>query len=106
MANKKYDGVIEAVHYGPDGQVDWVRGYLRRGPTWSDRIIMRRDDLIKEIKSGKKMVLGQRVMYMAGTFELGAPVQVVGSQGKEAVITAGAAQSAPDRDTLEGAPVI
>ena len=31
MANKKYDGVIEAVHYAPDGQVEWVRAYLRRG---------------------------------------------------------------------------
>lgn len=103
MANIKYDGVIEAVHYRPDGQVDWVRAYLRRGPTWSDRIIMKRDDLVKEIKQGRRMMLGQRIEFLAGTFDVTVPVQVTGSDGKEVLVTS----SGPaDRDNLEGAPVL
>ncbi len=103
MADKKYDGVIEAVHYGPDGQVDWVRVYLRRGPTWSDHIIMRRSDLIKEIQKGRKMMVGNRADYMAGTFEVSIPVQVAGTGGSEVLTTS---SSSTERDMLEGVPVI
>ena len=103
MANKKYDGVIEAVHYTPDGRVDWVRVYLRRGPTWSDRVILKRQDLIDEIKTGKRMMLGQRIQYMAGTFEVTHPVQVSGSVGQEVLITS---SNSSDKDCLEGAPVL
>jgi hypothetical protein len=103
MANQKYDGVIEAVHYTPDGQVDWVRAYLRRGPTWSDRIIMRRQDLIDEIKSGKRMMLGKRVQYMAGTFEVSKSIKIGGSDSQEYLFSA---YSSTKRDFLEGAPVI
>lgn len=103
MADKKYDGILEAVHYGPDGQVDWVRVYLRRGPTWSDRIIMRRLDLMNEIQKGRKFMIGKRVEFMAGTFEVSTPVQVAGSRGAEVLTTN---SSATERDNLEGAPVI
>lgn len=103
MANKKYDGVIEAVHYAPDGSVDWVRAYLRRGPTWSDRVILRRQDLIQEIKSGKHMMLGKRVEYMAGTFDVSLPVTVSSSNGKEVLVTS---SSPAEHDHLEGAPVL
>lgn len=103
MADKKYDGVIEAVHYGPDGQVDWVRAYLRRGPTWSDRVIIRRPDLISEIQKGRKMMVGKRVEYMAGTFDVSTLVQVSGSNGTEVLTTS---SSSKDRDLLEGVPVI
>jgi hypothetical protein len=103
MAQKKYDGVIEAVHYGPDGQVEWVRAYLRRGPAWSDRVILQRPELIREILSGKKFMLGQRVQYMAGTFEVTVPVLVSGQAGKQVLATA---ENTTGSDLLEGAPVI
>lgn len=103
MPNPKYDGVIEAVHYTPAGQVDWVRAYVRFGMAWSDRVIIHRSDLIQEIKSGKKMVLGRRVQYMAGTFEVTAPVKVVGAGNQEVLSTSG---SSSDKDRLEGAPTL
>jgi len=103
MANPKYDGVIEAVHYTKGGQVDWVRAYLRRGPTWSDRIIMKRQNLIDEIKSGRKMMIGKRVALMAGTFEVSSPVLTAGASGKEVLVTSGSDSS---RDQLEGTPVL
>lgn len=103
MADKNYDGVIEAVHYAPDGQVDWVRAYLRRGPTWSDRIIIPRRDLIEELKRGRSMVLGKRVELMAGTFEVSHPVRVARSGNREVLVTT---DDAAERDQLEGTPVI
>jgi hypothetical protein len=103
MANPKYDGVIEAVHYTEGGQVDWVRAYLRRGPTWSDHVILRRQDLISEIKAGRKMMVGKRIEFMAGTFDVSAPVLVSGSGGNEVLVVNG---KSADRDRLEGVPVL
>lgn len=103
MAKQKIDGVIEAVHYRPDGQVDWVRAYLRRGSAWSDRVILTRADLIKAIKAGQKMMIGQRVEFMAGTFDVSAPVNVTGRDGQEVLSTS---TTASDRDQLEGAPIL
>lgn len=53
MAKQKFDGVIDAVHYNPDGQVKWVRAYLRRGATFTDNLLIQRQDLVEEIRSGK-----------------------------------------------------
>ena len=57
MAKVKYDGVIEAVHYAADGQVEWVRAYLRRGPAFSDRIMLDRQTLIEDLKAGLDRLL-------------------------------------------------
>jgi hypothetical protein len=103
MAKKNYDGIIEAVHYAPDGQVAWVRAYLRRGPTWSDRIIMTRRDLIDEIKSGSDLMIGRRVELMAGTFDVTHPVKVANNSGRDVLIST---KDGSDCDQLEGAPVI
>jgi hypothetical protein len=103
MADQKYDGVIEAVHYRQDGQVDWVRAYLRRGAAWSDRVILKRAELIQEITSGKRMMIGQRVEYMAGTFNVSAHLEVAGPSGKQVLLTNSANA---DHDILEGIPVL
>ena len=101
--NKKVDGVIEAVHYKPDGQLDWVRAYLRRGSAWSDRVIITRDELVKNIKAGMHMSLGQRIDFLAGTFDFGAPVALSVTGGKEVLVTS---STASDHDLLEGAPLL
>jgi hypothetical protein len=103
MADKKYDGVVEAVHYRQDGQVDWVRAYLRRGAAWSDRVIIKRAELIKEINAGKRIMTGQRVEFMAGTFNISDPVKVAGSNGSQVLVTT---SSNTDHDLLEGVPVL
>jgi len=103
MAKQKFDGVIEAVHYKPDGQVDWVRTYLRRGPTFSDYILLDRQTLIEHLKSGKKYMVGERIPQLASTFEVTRPVKVI-QNGSRDILVVGDIQS--DQDRLEGVPLI
>ncbi len=70
MGKQKFDGVIDAVHYRPGGQIKWVRAYLRRGATWSDRVLLDRDQLVELLKLGKNMQIGSRVEFMGGTFNV------------------------------------
>ena len=97
---KKFDGVIEAVHY-QDGQIISARLFERRGATFSDRIIIAREDLIQFLKKGKTVVTGKRMEYLASTFETGATVQAISRNGKVFLSTR------PDasKDELEGVPV-
>ncbi len=102
MANLKYDGVVEAVRYSPEGQLKLVRVYLRRGATWSDRMLLTRGDFLDILKTGKKMMIGKRIEFMAGTFDVSTPVQVKGADGQETIY---AARALDGRDNLEGAPI-
>lgn len=74
MARPKYDIVLEAVHYTPDGKIDWVRGYERRGAAFSDRMIWKRDRLADLLRQGKKVVTGQRKEFWGSSFEVDRPV--------------------------------
>lgn len=103
MAKPKIDGVIEAVRYNPDGQIRWVRAYLRRGPTYSDHILLDRQALIEQLKSGKYFMAGERVEQMASTFQLGKPVHLQNNNGQEVLVT-GETQSNQDR--LDGVPIV
>ncbi len=103
MAKPKFDGVVEAAHYGPDGNVAWVRVYERRGPTFSDRLIVDRPTFIERIKAGRKYVVGKRVPLMASTFETSHPVRYL-QDGKHGVLATGDLKS--DQDRLEGVPVL
>ncbi len=103
MAKPKFDGVVEAVHYKPDGRVAWVRAYLRRGPTYSDWLLLDRQALIERLKSGKRFVVGRRVLLKASTFEVTKPLQVLQKNGQE-ILVVGEVQA--DQDCLEGVPVL
>jgi len=103
MAKLKYDGVIEAVRYRSEGKVDWVRVYLRRGPTFSDHVLLQRQSLIDLLKQGKLFVTGKRVTYHAGTFEVSDTVRVMEKNGKFYLVSSG---SATDQDSLPGVPQI
>lgn len=103
MARPKYDMVIEAVHYYPSGEIDWVRVYERRGPTFSDRKLIKRDELIKRLKKGQKAVGGQRLPYLASTFNLSEPLRLVNHDSKEFLISG---QVSTERDFLSDVPII
>lgn len=103
MARQKYDGVVEAVHYTPDGQVAWVRAYLRTGPIFSDRVLLDRKLLIDQLKSGKSFYAGKRIERMGGNFEVSRPIHVLERNGKQVIVVG---DSQVEREHLEGVPVI
>ena len=76
---KKFDVVVEAVRRTEDGHIQVARIYERRGPTWSDRLLVQRDDLIRRIRAGKKVVIGERKEFMASTFQVKTAVYLDGS---------------------------
>ncbi len=103
MAKPKYDGVVDAVHYNPDGQIDWVRAYERRGVIFSDHKLIEREEFIQLINSGKNYVAGKRVPYLAGTFEVSQPVRVIDAAGEKKLVIG---NQSVEHDCLEGVPII
>jgi hypothetical protein len=99
--DKGYDGVVEAVHWTTSGRIEWVRVYERRGPTWSDRVLLDRDTLVERLKSGKKFVTGKRIVKMASEFEVSEEVELR-ETGKGEVIVSG--ETKVEKDWLEGVP--
>ena len=97
---KKFDGVIEAVHY-KNGQIVTVRAYERRGSAFSDRVLIDRKDLLERIKDGKQFVVGVRKEFWAGTFEQGKSLLLVSRDGKDFIST----REGVDRDELEQVPL-
>jgi hypothetical protein len=83
----RYDGVVEAVRYSPDGRIAMVRVFERRGPVWSDRLLLDRDAFIRLLKAKKRFYIGKRVEYMAGTFQVDQAVRLAGSAGHEVLVT-------------------
>lgn len=98
MANKKVDGIIEAVRYQPDGKISCVRFYERRGVVWSDAFLLQREDLAMRLKKGKQIMTGTRQAYLGSTFATRIAIKEMGST----IITPGQAEN---RDLLDGVPV-
>ena len=101
MAGMKFDGVIEAVRYAPDGTIGLVRAYERRGATFSDHVLLDRKTLLEKLKKGRKFVTGRRTKQMASTFETAKGVRLAGSKGHEVISTSEKA----GRDLLEEVPI-
>ena len=100
MAHAKFDGIIEAVHYAPNGKIAVVRLYERRGAAWSDHILLERKELVERLKKGRRFALGQRKTYWAGTFETGKVVHLLADGGS--IVTE---NQTGERDLLAGMPI-
>jgi hypothetical protein len=103
MAKQKYDGVIEAVHYEPDGMIKWARVYLRRGSVFTDRILLDRQRLLSDLKAGKNYLVGQRVVGLGSVFEVTKPLRVEQINAQEVITTA---EALPHQDNIVNVPVI
>jgi hypothetical protein len=99
---KKIDGIIEAARYAPDGKLQTIRLYERRGTTYSDRVLLPREEVVQRLKKGLYLVTGRRVEFHASTFETGKPVTLQQGDGQN-WITTGTAQV--HEDHLEGVRV-
>ncbi|MDD5368632.1 MAG: hypothetical protein PHQ40_06090 [Anaerolineaceae bacterium] len=98
----KYDGVVDAVRYRTDGQIQWIRVYERRGATFTDRILLNRQQMIDRLKAGKKFIIGERQPQLASTFVVSQPVRLVKTSNGD-VLASGDGTSS--HDDLKGAPV-
>ena len=103
MARKKYDGVIEVVRYDPEGKISQVRIYERRGPTYSDRVLISRAELLQRLHSGKKFAVGSREELMASTFKISSEVRLAGSRSQEVIVSGGATSA--ECDNLQDVPL-
>lgn len=97
---KQIDGVIEAVRY-KNGQVMAVRGYERRGFTFSDRVVLDRKTLIERLQKGQKFVAGSRQDLMASTFTLSKSILLVKADDREYIAT----NENATKDELENVPL-
>jgi hypothetical protein len=103
MAKQKVDGIIEAVHYAPDGNVQWVRAYLRQGPIYTDHVLIPREELISSLKQGKRFLTGQRKAYLGGVFDASEPVRLAAHNGEEILVVG---ETQVEKDQLAGVPII
>jgi hypothetical protein len=102
MAQNKFDYLVEAVHYSPAGELEQIRLYERRGPSFSDRIIINRDQLIHHLMAGKKVVVGNRIPFLASTFNQVGEIELSGSKEAPVLVMGGVIAS---KDSLTGIPV-
>ena len=103
MANKKIDSIIEAVRYAPDGKVALVRIYDNLGPTYSDRKLLTRDQLVEQLRGKKRFVAGKRIEMMGTSFNTGSDVRLVKVGAGEFVQST---EGSGERDDLKGVPQI
>ncbi len=102
MKKDKIDGVVETVHYAQDGQIAYVRAYQRRGTTFSDVVLIQRDELVNMIKSGSVYFTGERICGMGSEFKTFEKLQVVPSAEGEMLLTA----SSGKKDNLGSSPLL
>jgi hypothetical protein len=101
MAKTKFDGVIEAVRYAMDGNIKMVRMYERRWIAFSDVVLVRREDLLKQLQAGKVFVTGQRKEYVGNQFTIGKQIHLSGN-GSQVITTKDQPGS---RDFLTNVPI-
>ncbi len=102
---KKVHGVIEAVHLDTEGRLVWVRAYERRGPTWSDVVLLDRAELIQRLKAGKRFYAGVRRENWASEFDLGVRLRLKEIH-RGAYLVAGESRGDIPADSLEGISVV
>jgi len=102
IRNKKFDGVIEAVRYASDGNIDQVRAYERSGFVFSDWLMLDREALVERLKDGKRFYIGQRKSYLGNDFKIAEEVRLEETSGTEKVV---AGKSEGKQDDLQNTPI-
>ena len=102
-AQRKADGVVNAAHFDTEGNLLWVRAFERRGPTWSDLVLLDRQSLIQRLEDGKRFYVGSRHDYNASEFDIGERINLKEKKKKRVLVVG---KGSPDKDQLEGLPPI
>ena len=80
---KKFDGVVDAVRLGPDGRLARARVFQSLGATYSDHVILTREQLVDQMKQGKHYGFGQRKETWGFTFEPSIELRLVKENGQD-----------------------
>ncbi len=104
MRKQKIDGVMECVRYKPNGEVEWVRAYERRGATYSDHLLLKRETLIEKTQIRQKIYGGEPHFTDGEHLRCNLARSPVPKQEIREVLVTGDIQSNQDR--LEGIPII
>jgi hypothetical protein len=103
MVKINFDGVLEAVHFKADGQIDWVRVYERRGAIFSDRVMLNREMFVRQLKAGKRYMVGERIHSLGGKFNISQPVHLIQHDNKQMIVVG---DDQTKLDELVGVPII
>ena len=103
IKKKPYDGVVVAARYNHQGEIDWVRAFVRHGFVFSDRMDLDRETLIKLLREGKKFKTGERITYQGNDFRVLYDIQLVGSDSDLKIV---AGKESEGQDSLENIPII
>ena len=77
IKKKPYDGVVVAAHYTPQGEIDWVRAFVRHGFVFSDRVNLDRAALVERLQAGKRFKTGQRQPYQGSDFTIKDDIRLI-----------------------------
>jgi hypothetical protein len=89
MNRNKADLIIEAVHHKYNGQIDFVRAYQKRGETYSDCILVKRQELLEMLLVGRQVVTGQRIPFLGTIFSDLTSVGLLTINNKKTIATTG-----------------
>lgn len=103
IKKKPYDGVVVAAHYTPQGEIDWVRAFVRHGFVFSDRMDLDRETLIKFLREGKKFKTGERITYQGNDFRVHDDIQIIEIDSDIKIV---AGKTSKNQDSLENVPII
>ena len=107
IKKKSYDGVVVAARYTSQGEIEWVRAFERHGFVFSDRVMMKRETLVKRLREGKRFKTGERIIYKGNDFKINEEIRLIEKDDgadNGCVIIAGDAQSS--QDSLGNIPII
>jgi hypothetical protein len=89
------DVVVVAARYAPDQSLATAQAYERRGPVWTDLVLLDRRTLIERLRSGKKVGVGQP-LAVPGDFAVRTRLVLGRENGHEVLRAAGTGSNGDD----------
>lgn len=80
IARKPVDVVLVAARYAEASVLLAAQAYERRGPVWSDIVLLDREALIGRLRSRKRVFTG-RTRDLSGDFDVLSPVRLIETPG-------------------------
>lgn len=102
IKKKPYDGVVVAVQYSSQGEIEWVRAFERHGFVFTDRLTMKRSELVERLQDGKRFKTGERLIYQGNDFEIIEDIQLIENNGDNVIV---AGQNSSEQDSLGNLPI-